>query len=263
MKRNHHLLLLLFWLPACFPSAKLAAQKNLHAILLCDTQNPKPDFAASCRVDFRNFRREVDTMAAKTGRRLRLHTLTGADFTRTRLDETVAGLRADTGDVLLFYFSGAAFCDGAISDPKRSRMLRLRNEENIQFADLADRLKAKHARLNVFLVDGCGLNASLSDTVGGQMSVSLNIYQQLFSASGTVTAFASSCSELAICDKNKGGFFTRCFLESLDYYSNMGFGNLNWETLLGRTKSCTAAKAKKLMRRQTVLWFFDAGWRDK
>ena len=211
-------------------SATWLPGQTLHLILLCDTRNSKAAFAQTCQADYDHLRKEADTMARSIQYDLHVHALIGPDFTAKKLDETIAGLRADAADVILFYYSGAAFCNKDEAYKDENRWLRLENE-SVSFGARAANIKRKGARLNIFLIDGCGLNLSLSDSIGGSRSITQNIYRQLLQASGSVTAFSSSCSEYSLTDR-RGSFFTNSMLQAFRYYGSIGYGSLNWQHIL-------------------------------
>lgn len=147
--------LLFLFLTFLFFNSALRSQ-TIHAVLVADTENRQREFAASASADFRNMRRDLDTMARETGYLLRVYLVEGAEFRSAKVREALSLAEPQANDVFFFHFAGAGACDPAVSKDDRILRMGVDGKDTISTAVLTALMEKKNARLNIMLVDACG-----------------------------------------------------------------------------------------------------------
>ncbi len=255
--------LILFFLLTGLALTNLPSQ-TLHAILVANTKSVMPEFAEICKADLLHFRQEAQEMANGAGYAPELYELSGDDFTSAKLQALVASVQPKEGDAILFYFSGAAFCDS--TDPGRdcNRYLRLgKDSKDLLYTDrLFDTLEGKKARLKIFIVDGCSLLRS-PPGIGRDRGVAppQRVYQSLFSACGTLRIFSSQCSEYSYGD-GRGSLFTNAFLAAIDHFIKTNSPSLTWRQLLAEAGKTTVSQALAILCKPQHPWVCWEGLRE-
>lgn len=211
------------------PGQLLAAR--LIAVLAADTFDPK--IGKSTAQDLEYMKQQMRIMARASRMDLELHTLSGYQFTRSRVQRTLASLRPGPDDAVVFYSSSHGF-----RTPSKTTTwpyVALQGGKGMDQYAIFKTLYQKKPRLLLCLSDCC--NNYLADgtvDVGGirsrTMRRSPNGYYTLFRKGRAAILCSSSRPGEYAMGTNKGGLFTSRFLYAL--YNASANTNANWGTVM-------------------------------
>ena len=170
--------------------------------------------------------------------------------------------------MVILFISCAAVCDAGEPDTT----IRYKNRwlcfdaancnHTLSTDMLLSIIENKKARLNVLIVNACGIEVNIPVFAGNMGDAERSIYRSLLGACGTVRAFSSKCTQYSYGDKN-GGLYTNALLDAIKHFISIGDTNLSWKALLDYAAATTSRQAKKLFRNQSPVYYFDASFKDK
>lgn len=201
-------------------SAPVGSRPTLHAVLVADTLDPT--VGTSAEVDLGKFREKIEIIAEKAGMEQNLVVIEGLDLNRTKLLQSLSTLKTGPDDTVIFYYTGHGFRTPEKTDRWPYLAVGETIEDSVDFTDVQNQLLAKQPRLLLALSDSCN-NVLELPTSGGTRNAGLSdgpnqAYIKLFrDYRGHVFGSGSSPTEFAWGNSIEGGFFTKNFLNGLDF----------------------------------------------
>ena len=217
MKKIFTILLMLF---VCNISRADVGGGTIHFIVFADTEDASVGTSCSQTLKYLqgNFlvklRRYIDDMDTKS------YIYEGNDnFTRSKLNATIASLSTSSNDVILFYYTGHGFNNGSNDYPtltlgRDGEELDLRKKELL---DVYNTLRNKSHRLLVVMAEACNKQASgtgISDNSPFEDDGSK--FRALLSSSGDYMICSSKKGQASYSQAGSMGVFSRSFADAMD-----------------------------------------------
>lgn len=199
---------------------------TLHLIVAANTN--VSDIGQACKVDLNNVLSEFRGVAKATGMTFKQYLVSGNNYGKEALANTIANLQPGSNDVVVFVYTGHGFRFQDQEDYYPNMDLSPSSyddvtENYVAFTDVYKTIAAKGARLNIVLSDCCNseidADRPLINTNSlfsrANNSYDVNKLRKLFLRSkGDIVATAASPGQYSWCGNN-GGFFLLSFIESL------------------------------------------------
>ena len=148
--------------------------------------------------------------------------------------------------VAFFYFAGHGLqIDGLNYVIPTQAALRTKSDiedESVQINYLMNELEARHAALNIFVLDACRDNPFVSPIRG--YAPTLGLASQLYAPRNSIIAMSTGPGQLSLDGAGRNGTFTRNLLKSIFTPRQ------SVEDMFKEVSGATRAEAKKLGRRQ-------------
>ena len=233
----------------CFQSNVKADNVKIHAIVFCNTDDPK--IGESCYNDQKRFAEQLGIIETAIGSEEDWQVFIGKECNKPNLERAISNLNCGPNDVIFFYYSGHGV--HAKADPVDGWLpqmcLNYESYDQDKFVPVTyvrDQLKSKPARLSIILTDCCNNEASwvsvksLSDQkdVPVVSEIDVNRLKKLFYENrGIVIATSSKRGQVSYGPKD-GGCFSVAFWDEI-YRVEQGKGEANWESVMEETKKRT------------------------
>lgn len=180
------------------------------------------------------------------------------NFTRSKLNTTLASLSTSSNDVIFFYYTGHGFNNGANDYPtltlgKDGEDLSYRKKELL---DVYNTLRAKNHKLLVVMAEACNKQASGS-------SISDNSpfeddgarFRSLFSASGDYMISSSKKGQASYSQAGSMGLFSRSFADAMsEMMAGTTAATVSWPALFRLISQKTVQRAVQLKINQNPQW---------
>lgn len=219
-----------------FFSSNTFSQLTLHAIVVADTNDET--IGLGVQKDVKNIKELLDSIAQYTGLRLESDYISGSQFNRYNVEQSVNRLSVGTNDVVIFYYTG----HGARELDKKSKWPSLAVEgvhssvrlgEFLEFDWVIEQLKNKNPRFLIAIADACN-NSIFASPLPGSKSRSFPseaAYRHLFlNHQGTLIASSSKPGQKSWTSGSSGSLFTQAFLMGLEAY--MTLPEPSWQTIM-------------------------------
>ncbi len=227
---------------------------KMHLVLVVNTDIA--DIGQSCKVDGTIMETEFREIAKAIGISFQKYTISGQNFTRSKVESTLQGIQVGRNDIIVFYYSGHGFRWSNQTDRypqfdmRSSDYTRLTEQTALPFSSIDQFFATKGARLTLLLADCCnsdvGRNQYTSTTFMASRSyqgAEISKLKKLFlEARGKLIMSGSAPGEYAWCNVN-GGFFTLSFMQALkEEIGYMRGENPNWYNIVKNTQNNTKYK---------------------
>ncbi|MBT3360124.1 MAG: hypothetical protein HN403_10915 [Rhodospirillales bacterium] len=214
-----------------FVAAPMAAgAADLHAILVIDTNDKS--IGRMVDLDRKLIEKELNQIARMTGLNVRETLVRGKNFKLNKVGAAINGLKVDSDDVILFYYSGHGF--RTKQKTYKWPFFYFHSNEPLDYAWVIQALKAKGARLTITLTDACNnvVNASIreQDQYRAKSMVNPDAYKTLFLKSKGYIAATSSIPGETSTATSDGSLFTLSFLKAL--HEEGAKSNPKWQTMM-------------------------------
>ena len=256
MKKIFTILLMLF---VCNISRADVGGGTIHFIVFADTEDASVGTSCSQTLKYLqgNFlvklRRYIDDMDTKS------YIYEGNDnFTRSKLNATIASLSTSSNDVILFYYTGHGFNNGSNDYPtltlgRDGEELDLRKKELL---DVYNTLRNKSHRLLVVMAEACNKQASgtgISDNSPFEDDGSK--FRALLSSSGDYMICSSKKGQASYSQAGSMGVFSRSFADAMDEIaSDRSTTTATWPNLFRLISQKTVQRAAQLKITQNPQW---------
>ncbi|HEX8357059.1 MAG TPA: caspase family protein, partial [Segetibacter sp.] len=187
--------------------------------------------------------------------------ISGFDFTKQNVENIIDTFKASPGDIVMFYYTGHGFrYPNDKSDFPRVSMrlnpLQKIDDNNLVIEDVYDRLLKKGARFTLVLSDCCnetidapipfGLALFRSRSIGPAPRLNVDNWKALFfpPRPSSILIGSAQKNQLAVCNKELGGFYTNYFIAELKkqlFTNNPGLPN--WWGILNAARENTRFKS--------------------
>jgi hypothetical protein len=197
---------------------------KLHAIIVGDTTDQELGNGAAKNVD--NMTSLVEAIADALGSDLNLKQIVGNDFNCAKLNAAVGSLAANSGDVVIFHYSGHGFRE----DGLRSRFPRLwchgapSTGPLLEDIALGFRSSATPPRMVWAIADACNItNADAQALISSLSDTQRKAYVKLFGqkTSGTMIMAGADMHQTAFYYPD-GGQFSKNLLDALALEIHLG-----------------------------------------
>ena len=234
----------------CFQSNVKADNVKIHAIVFCNTDDPK--IGEGCQNDQERFAEELGVIETAIGSEEDWQVFTGKECNKPNLERAISNLNCGANDVVFFYYSGHGV--HAKADPVDGWLpqmcLNYESYDQDKFVPVTyvrDQLKSKPARLSIILTDCCNNEASwvsVKSLISTQKDapdidkIDVVRLKKLFCESrGMVIATSSKRGQVSYGPK-EGGCFSVAFWDEM-YRVEQGAGNADWKSVIENTKQRT------------------------
>lgn len=246
MKRISIILLLTFL--AIVP----ASAQKIIAIAMANTLDiGKNGIAASCKVDYDRFIKEVSIIADCLDYEFTLSSFygfTGEECTKANLLATLSAIQPTNKDIVFFYYSGHGTHAANDNDLLPQMCMKYKSiadqDEFIALRTVREKLQGKNAKLNILMVDCCNnifpgvmprflMRESNATTITDDATTMM---KKLFlENSGTVILTSSKKGQTSGGTDMEGGVFSSAFWDKLEEMKK-GAITPTWNALQQKTK---------------------------
>ena len=234
----------------CFQVSMKADNVKIHAIVFCNTDDPK--IGEGCQSDQERFAEELGVIETALGCEEDWQVYTGGECNKPNLERAISSLNCGPNDVVFFYYSGHGV--HAQADPADGWLpqmcLNYKSYDQDKFVPVTyvrDKLASKGMRLSIIMTDCCNNEASwvsvksILSTQKDSPSIDdidvARLKKLFYESRGTVIATSSKRGQVSYGPK-EGGCFSVAFWDEI-YRIEQGQGNADWENLFEETKKRT------------------------
>ncbi|MDF7821813.1 caspase family protein [Runella sp. MFBS21] len=209
--------------------------QTFHALLIADTRDTK--IGTSCETDLIAMNSKMGEVAKAIGYIYHPIIISEQNFGRAAIDSVLSTLPCTPKDILFCMYAGHGYTVNG--RPNIFPLLLLKDNNGWGLDDLHLALKNKHPRLCITLGDCCSqlfpekIPPSMRCIFRGiDVSKDIDILSKLFiQTNGDVIICSTQSGELAGSWPTYGGFYTRSWLEALDFAIGSNT-QVTWENLL-------------------------------
>ncbi len=242
------------WIPfmlivlLCLGFSTVEAQK-IHAILAGSTN--VEDIGKGCEMSLKKMQNALEYIEGQTGMTVDIMTLTGSDFTKEKLLETINNINPSPDDVIFFFSTSHGFNYNDVpsqyafisAHPTKNEMTK---DELVEFGVSLEQevylpLRAKGARLTITLAEACNTVVDIPAPSSYQV-MNMNIpkrLKELFAeAKGGVIASSSQVNQRSWTDEKNGGIYTNMFIEAMNTVI-MDSKMATWDEVMAKTNEFT------------------------
>lgn len=228
---------------------------KLHFIMVANTEDPR--IGASVKKDVTNIYSEIKDVATFLKLPLNMVEISGTKFGKESVETAINNLKPGPDDIVIFYYSGHGYANDQQSaqtypqfDLRQSRFDDI-YVATLNVAEVASRIKAKNARLNIIISDCC--NSSLGTlkpegksfalTTKSLLSWDRSFCSSLFMNSrGTVLATAAKKGQYAYGNSDVGGYFTSNLVTAMEkYLSKFQSAAPTWDKIIAEAQTTTVS----------------------
>ncbi len=254
----------------CF--AQFTQAQTIHAIL-CGATNVS-DIGTGCQSSLDLMENALTYVSSQTGMEVDFTFLSGSDFRKDNITETIENLKVGDDDVIFFYSTSHGF--NYNNNPSKftfigahpNKIEMTRSElENFGLSlemEVYQPLMNKNARLTITMAEACNTVVDIP-APSTYNAMNINIQKRLkelfLEAKGSAISTSSRVDQRSWTDPKDGGIYTNMFIESL----NEVIGSKNkaeWDDVFNKTESLTVAYAENEnlrggQRPDTETYFYD------
>lgn len=234
--------------------AQFTQAQTIHAIL-CGATNVS-DIGSGCQSSLKLMENALTYVGSQTGMEVDFTLLSGSDFRKDNIMETIADLKVGDDDVIFFYSTshGFNYNDNPSkftfigAHPNKIEMTRseLENFGLSLEMEVYRPLMNKNARLTITMAEACNTVVDIP-APSTYNAMNINIQKRLkelfLEAKGSAISTSSRVDQRSWTDPKDGGIYTNMFIESL----NEVIGSKNkaeWDDVFNKTESLTMAYAE-------------------
>ncbi|MBX3723107.1 MAG: caspase family protein [Turneriella sp.] len=216
---------------ALFCASSLQAA-TLRALLIGDTNDRS--IGKSVVTDLANVEAFMRDIAAKTGLKLDLKVLKGAQIKSKIVTAAVNGLKAESDDTVIFYYSGHGFRTQQVKTRWPLLYIPDAGDKGVDFQWVIDTLQQKQPRMVLAISDSCNSFIDSPPRTMGSRSMQVDqeaLWKKLFvEFSGRIYASGSQVGQFSFGEDSQGGAFTSRFLSIVR--SEVKKNDTNWDTIM-------------------------------
>lgn len=252
--------------------AQFTQAQTIHAIL-CGATNVS-DIGTGCQSSLDLMENALTYVSSQTGMEVDFTFLSGSDFRKDNITETIENLKVGDDDVIFFYSTSHGF--NYNNNPSKftfigahpNKIEMTRSElENFGLSlemEVYQPLMNKNARLTITMAEACNTVVDIP-APSTYNAMNINIQKRLkelfLEAKGSAISTSSRVDQRSWTDPKDGGIYTNMFIESL----NEVIGSKNkaeWDDVFNKTESLTVAYAENEnlrggQRPDTETYFYD------
>lgn len=212
------------------PATVFAA--GLRVLIVGDTNDRS--IGKSVVVDIKNFETFMRDTAAKTGLKLDLKVIQGAQVKSRIITDAVNKLKAESDDSVVFYYSGHGFRTQQVKTRWPLLYIPDAGEKGVDFQWVIDTIAAKKPRMVLAITDSC--NSFIDTPTRSISSRSMQVDQEalwkkLFvEFSGRIYASGSQVGQYSFGQDETGGAFTSRFITIVR--GEVKKSDTNWDTIM-------------------------------
>lgn len=242
------ILIALFTLSSFFASAQ-----TIHAIVCGGTNIP--DIGSGCQASVGLINDALEVIDGQSDMELKIYSITGNDFIRDNIVNTINNVNPGSDDVIFFYSTSHGFNYNDNISKYTFIMAHPNQPEGFDQLDkyglslekeIFNVLKAKGARLTITMAEACNniLDVPSPERYKALSPVVKRNIKALFKDySGAVISCSSKLGQYSYTDLDNGGFYTNMFMEALnDAVTSSEIPT--WEGLMKLTKKKTKGFAE-------------------
>lgn len=237
---------------------------TLHVVITADTQ--AEDIQSGIKADLYLMDQELSRISRYTGLQIKKRIFSDAEFDPVLVLDHVKALEVKSEDVVIYYHASHGFRTFYMDNAWPA--LDFGKKPAIDFADIVEIIKTKPQRFALLLADCCNNCISIwsvppfyrqelaSSWNSGKYRI--HNYRKLFlEQRGIVIAAAASPGQYAWINAYFGGFFTSSFLAQLKQSCDQRTGDIQWSTILEKTKGATHDMCVDLKHSQDPLYLIE------
>lgn len=227
---------------------------KIHFIMVANTEDAR--IGAGVKKDVNNLYSEIKDVSTFLKMPLNYVEISGSNFGKEKVEAAINNLKPGSNDIVIFYYSG----HGYSNDQNASLLypqfdLRQSRFDDIFVAtlnvqDVYNKIKAKHARLNIVLADCCNSSLGTLKPEGKSFALTTkslswdrNFCNELFMNSrGSVLATAAKKGQYAYGNTDVGGYFTSNFVTAIEkYLSKFQSTAPTWDKIISEAQTTTVS----------------------
>lgn len=205
---------------------------TLRVLLIGDTNDRS--IGKSVVTDLANVEAFMRDVAAKTGLKLDLKVLKGAQIKSKLVTAAVTALKADSDDTVIFYYSGHGFRTQQVKTRWPLLYIPDAGDKGVDFQWVIDTLQQKQSRMVIAITDSCNSFIDSPPRTMGSRSMQVDqaaLWKKLFvDFSGRIYASGSQVGQFSFGEDTNGGAFTSRFLSIIR--SEVKKNDTNWDIIM-------------------------------
>ena len=238
------------------------AGRKIFLLAIAATDDPK--IGPTTKIDLQKVKRAFITNAINWKVGFQYQEITGKNFTKQAVNDTLDHLQPGPKDIVIVYYSGHGFryTDDVSPFPRMALVAnahQVPDSANVGVEEIYNRILKKGALVNIVLADCCNENYGKAPPAGkipppgerllgaGRPRLNLNNFRALFLPDHPVTvlACAAEINQLAAGNEQLGGFFTNFLMGELcnSLYEMPGAGEASWTRMLNNAREYTRRQA--------------------
>lgn len=243
------------------------AEKSTRLLLLIVANTNDKTIGPTCVIDRDNMTRTFSEIAEFLEIGFTPTIISGADFSKARVDKAINDLRPSPRDIVVFYYTGHGF--NYQNQSYTFPYLDLRDKSfqafggayTLNIEAVYQKIKLKGARLNLVLTDCCNNDPSQTSqisqetpstrtsSIGWNKEKCLALFMNPARLSILMTAARKG--ELSAGNTQDGGFFSSHFRQTLEKSISLASTEkqVGWESILQNARTQTTARANRTLCR--------------
>ena len=237
------------------PVTTTSTSAKINFIVVANTDDPR--IGTSVAKDVTNFYSQIKDVSVFLNLPLIYTEIKGSKFGKSGVETALNNLNPGPNDIVIFYYSGHGYANDKNAtaaypqfDLRQSRFDDI-TVATINASEVYDRIKAKHARLNLILTDCCNSSLGLLKPEGknfAQTAKSLMSWEKSFcydlfmKSKGSILATAAKKGQYAYGNTDLGGYFTSNIITSMEkYLSKFQNASPTWQQIISEAQTATVS----------------------